>query len=310
MNVPGYEQLAEVLKAAYDQAANGKGKERHANDLPFPEQRMLGISRLLDSDGGMAYQACKKVTEARGLKHDARERELLGAIVYIAGMVIFHRERARDEQPKTCGGMPIDSVPVLFKRVHPTDWPNESRRVEQAEAIQPDRRDVPSILEPVDLAELMTEEREIREEWDERRMDIIGQNGNDGLHYDALPDGLTWEQAPEWADMLGRTPAMNRLLWCSSSRYRYIYEQRVFEFDKPRSGTWALSEIEIIASRPAADGWIEWDGGKCPVPGRKVDLINRAGTELKGVTADAVRWNWKTNEGDILRYRLSKESSK
>lgn len=93
MNTPGYEQLAAVLQAAFDQAAAGKGAERHANGLPFHEQRMQTISTLLDSDAGMAFQVCKKVTEGMGLPHEARERELLGAINYIAGMVIFHRQR-------------------------------------------------------------------------------------------------------------------------------------------------------------------------------------------------------------------------
>lgn len=93
MNTPGYEQLAAVLQAAFDQAANGKGAERHANDLPFHEQRMQGISGLLNTDGGMAYQVCKKILEARDMPHAARERELLGAIVYTAGMVIYHRGR-------------------------------------------------------------------------------------------------------------------------------------------------------------------------------------------------------------------------
>jgi len=93
LNTPGYEQLAAVLQAAFDQAAAGKGAERHANGLPFHEQRMQTISALLDSDAGMAFQVCKKVTEGMRLPHEARERELLGAINYIAGMVIFHRQR-------------------------------------------------------------------------------------------------------------------------------------------------------------------------------------------------------------------------
>jgi hypothetical protein len=93
LNTPGYEQLASVLQDAFKQAAEGKGAERHANELPFHEQRMLSISAMLDNDAGMAYQVCKKITEARGLSHDARERELLGAIVYTAGMIIYHRER-------------------------------------------------------------------------------------------------------------------------------------------------------------------------------------------------------------------------
>jgi len=89
--VEGYEELAAVLQAAYGQAAQGKGAERHANGLAFHEQRMQGISQLLDSADGMAFQAVKKMTEGLGLAHAARERELLGAINYLAGMVIFFR---------------------------------------------------------------------------------------------------------------------------------------------------------------------------------------------------------------------------
>ena len=88
--VPGYETLHNVLNRAYEQAAKGKGKERHAGDLPFDEQPMQQISDLLNADAGMAFQACKKIHESRGLPHDAKIRELLGAINYIAGMVIWH----------------------------------------------------------------------------------------------------------------------------------------------------------------------------------------------------------------------------
>lgn len=91
---PGYEQLAAVLQDAHNQAAYGKGDERHASGLPFHEQRMQQISTQLDSDKGMAYQVCKKMTE--GLQfddHARREAELLGAINYLAGIVIFHRLR-------------------------------------------------------------------------------------------------------------------------------------------------------------------------------------------------------------------------
>jgi hypothetical protein len=91
--VEGYETLESVLDAAYAQAAHGKGKERHANNLPFHKQRMQSISDLLDSDEGMAYQVIKKMTE--GLQFTdpaAREKELLGAIVYIAGIVVRQRQ--------------------------------------------------------------------------------------------------------------------------------------------------------------------------------------------------------------------------
>lgn len=90
MDAPGYEHLAAVLVDAYEQAAYGKGKERHANDLHFDHQPMQAISRLLGSPTGMTYQACKKVVEAMNMAdRAARRRELLGAIVYLAGVVVY-----------------------------------------------------------------------------------------------------------------------------------------------------------------------------------------------------------------------------
>lgn len=92
-----YSSLRKVLDAAYHQASEGKGAERHGNngDLPFTEQPMFAISNLLNTDGGLAYQAIKKIVEARGLPTvERQERELLGAINYIAGMVIMLREEA------------------------------------------------------------------------------------------------------------------------------------------------------------------------------------------------------------------------
>lgn len=94
--LPGYESLWRELRSALDQAQKGKGKERHnqGGTLPFDEQRMQQISRLIDSPDGMVYQACKKVVE--GVKLPTIERqaaELHGAINYIAGIIIFLRMR-------------------------------------------------------------------------------------------------------------------------------------------------------------------------------------------------------------------------
>ena len=87
-----YRSLAGVLVEAYHQAQSGKGKERHANGLAFEDQPMQTISGMLDSDKGMAYQACKKIVEATNMQSlPAFEREILGAINYLAGMIIFNR---------------------------------------------------------------------------------------------------------------------------------------------------------------------------------------------------------------------------
>ena len=95
---PGYERLVAVLRDAHDQAALGKGKDRHARGQPFHEQRMQQISTLLGSADGMAFQAVKKLTEGLGLLDPkARRAELLGAINYIAGIVIYLDEEVSDE---------------------------------------------------------------------------------------------------------------------------------------------------------------------------------------------------------------------
>jgi hypothetical protein len=115
MNTPGYESLAAVLQRAYDQAAKGKGAERHAVSRPFTEQPMQSISGLLQSPIGLLYQAMKKIQESQRLDKDAGVRELLGAINYLAGAIIFV-EAGQQEKPKT-----IDCTPneFLVPKVNP-----------------------------------------------------------------------------------------------------------------------------------------------------------------------------------------------
>jgi hypothetical protein len=97
--VPGYETLDAVLRDAYDQAARGKGAERHADNKPFDAQPM----QLIADRRGIGFilgQADKKSEEAQGMLNrgrvDAAIRELLGAIVYTAGAIIWI-ERHREE---------------------------------------------------------------------------------------------------------------------------------------------------------------------------------------------------------------------
>lgn len=97
---PGYTCLVEIFRDAHNHAARGKGLERHANDLPFEDQRMLAISRSLDSPNGMAYQVMKKITEGLALPEYYRTRsELLGALNYLAGIVIFLDEKHGEPGP-------------------------------------------------------------------------------------------------------------------------------------------------------------------------------------------------------------------
>lgn len=95
---PEYAPLAAILQEAYDQAASGKGRERHANDRPFIAQPILQIGRMC-GPGFDTGQSIKKQQEAMGMlargEDDAAIRELLGAINYAAAAVILIRERKR-----------------------------------------------------------------------------------------------------------------------------------------------------------------------------------------------------------------------
>lgn len=85
-----YLPLLRTFLGALEQAAYGKGRERHANDLPFTEQPILTMARMLDSDAGLAQQVIKKTIEARSLaSKKARINELRGTLVYAAAMILF-----------------------------------------------------------------------------------------------------------------------------------------------------------------------------------------------------------------------------
>lgn len=96
MDTPGYNMLAEVLVRAYNQAAVGKGHERHSNGEPFDEQVMADMARRFGV-GALLAQAFKKSEESQRLPHDRSIAELLGAINYLAGAII-HMEKKHADQ--------------------------------------------------------------------------------------------------------------------------------------------------------------------------------------------------------------------
>ena len=95
---PGYDGLFNVLTRALHQAQDGKGKERHAQPgQAFEDQPIIQIGRMV----GMGFQngqAIKKMVEAQGMlargDYNAAEREVLGAINYLAAVVIEINQRA------------------------------------------------------------------------------------------------------------------------------------------------------------------------------------------------------------------------
>ena len=90
---PKYDSLYKVLLSAYNQASNGKGKERHQlnNDEPFENQKICEIARRLSVDYNLG-QAVKKIYESKRLTDERDIAELYGAINYIAAAIIVKQE--------------------------------------------------------------------------------------------------------------------------------------------------------------------------------------------------------------------------
>lgn len=86
-----YDILRKILDEAYDQAATGKGKERHANGKPWDEQPIAEIGRMVGT-GFNTGQAIKKLQESSRMEGETAVRELLGAIVYAASAIMLIRE--------------------------------------------------------------------------------------------------------------------------------------------------------------------------------------------------------------------------
>jgi hypothetical protein len=87
-----YASLNKVLKMAHDRASLGKGKERHANDLPFDKQPIMDINRL--THGGFSYgQIYKKLLEIPNLSLGSeRINEMLDIIVYASAYILYYKE--------------------------------------------------------------------------------------------------------------------------------------------------------------------------------------------------------------------------
>jgi len=94
-----YAPLKRVLMTAYNHAAVGKGRERHANGDDFINQDIMAIARV-HGIGFQTGQAEKKVRESHGMmaREDFRaaRSELLGAINYLAAAYLLIEEKERD----------------------------------------------------------------------------------------------------------------------------------------------------------------------------------------------------------------------
>lgn len=93
-----YSALRAVLDRALEQAASGKGKERHARPgLRFEDQPIVTEGTTLGGIGFQVGQARKKLQEATRLPRDRAIAELLGAICYAAAAVVVLEKETGNE---------------------------------------------------------------------------------------------------------------------------------------------------------------------------------------------------------------------
>lgn len=96
---PGYLELLDVLTKALDQAQFGKGRQRHANNKPFLNQKIMRLRQEVGS-GYTIGQACKKAIESQNLDKDAAIHDLLGAIVYLGAEVLCLQQEMEEIAPE------------------------------------------------------------------------------------------------------------------------------------------------------------------------------------------------------------------
>lgn len=84
---PNYDLLQGVLMDAFMQASQGKGADRHGG-LDFEDQDMMAVIDRVGV-GFSLGQAIKKASEGSRLTREKARAEFLGAIVYLAGTIVW-----------------------------------------------------------------------------------------------------------------------------------------------------------------------------------------------------------------------------
>jgi|GEM_PF-3298609 len=94
-----YAKLVETLNGAFEQAATGKGRERHADAEPWEKQVTAEIARRLKGSpvAGPLQQVIKKTYESIRLERQAAIAELYGSIIYSATAVMLLSEMSDEE---------------------------------------------------------------------------------------------------------------------------------------------------------------------------------------------------------------------
>ncbi len=91
---PNYDKLMDVMMEAFNQARHGKGNAVHGTGLHFEDQDMLAVMDRVGKDFALG-QAIKKITEGRRKNMLDARKEFLGAMVYVAGAIIWMDKRVK-----------------------------------------------------------------------------------------------------------------------------------------------------------------------------------------------------------------------
>jgi hypothetical protein len=114
-----YEGLFRVLCAAFEQASDGKGKDRHCIGNEFFEDQVAVEGARRFSVGGPLFQAWKKVDEANRMEPTPAIHELYGAINYCAAAIIVLEEQIEDSVAEIEDEEKVDLMTVDLSNMEP-----------------------------------------------------------------------------------------------------------------------------------------------------------------------------------------------
>ncbi|WP_370516377.1 DUF3310 domain-containing protein [Herbaspirillum sp. CAH-3] len=131
----------------------------------------------------------------------------------------------------------------------------------------------------------------------------MSDNVNNPKHYTSHPSGVECIQITRHMSFnLGN---VIKYLWRADGKGAALEDLK--------KARWYLDD-EIKrreATAPDADGWIQWNGGACPIfPAAKVRIRGRDGYETpEGESYEACIYRWKHSgdTDDIIAYRIVKE---
>lgn len=103
----------------------------------------------------------------------------------------------------------------------------------------------------------------------------------------------------------------NKLDACQHTIIKYVTRFRDkngrIDLEKAKHVIDMLIELEYGNSAESESGWIEWNGGECPVPpNTKVEILQYPDNDVDSCIASEVDWNHYGMGGDIIAYRVVK----